>query len=77
MDLNVYIYCIAQFEDFDSPRPRLVRCVSCAVTTTGDFDVGAEAEAEAEMEEEGGAEDDASAVIDDSRKSSGTVETLE
>jgi len=47
------------------------------VTTTGDFDVGAEAEAEAEMEEEGGAEDDASAVIDDSRKSSGTVETLE
>ena len=70
------IYCIAQFEDFDSPRPRLVRCVS--VTTTGalDVDVGG-AETEAKVEVEGGTKADASAVVDDCRKSSGTIERPE
>jgi hypothetical protein len=46
--------------DVDWPRPRLVRCVSCAETvvlTTGAFDadVGADAEADAEISTAGGA----------------------
>ena len=72
----LYFYWITQFqlEDFDSPRPRLVRCVSCAPTRVAGtfFIVGADAEAD----EAGGADDDASA-IESSLTQSGMVEVPE
>jgi hypothetical protein len=66
------------FVIFDSPRPRFVRCVSCAPTTRGAFfDVGADPDADADAE--GGAGDDASAAAGGSPSptSSGTVDVPE
>jgi hypothetical protein len=81
----VFVYWTAQFpldELFDSPRPRLVRCVSCAPpTTTGaffdvdvDVDADADADAEAEAEERGTAGDESGSATS---RPSGTVDAPE
>jgi hypothetical protein len=74
------VYWTAQFplELFDSPRPRLVRCVSCAPpTTTGAFfDVDADAEAE-ERGTAGDGSGSATVIDDGSSTPSGTVDAPE